>query len=150
MFDSEECIYRATDGLAIINTSRSHTRVTQHASLPSSTPTTMSGFVETVRSTSEFLHASRSAYDDDGAKTSHGVLARTIDDLEDFFRAAGTVSIKDAPAYLDAIRNVNGVGLDDRQFLVLFAPLSRKSSMLSSIKYIVGEASATHVSSSGR
>jgi linoleate 10R-lipoxygenase len=78
----------------------------------------MSGFIDSVRSTSDFLHASRSAYDDDGAKATNSVVSRAIDDVEVFFRAAGTVSIKDAPAYLDAIRNLNGVGLDDREFLV--------------------------------
>jgi linoleate 10R-lipoxygenase len=78
----------------------------------------MSGFLDTVRSTSDFVHASRSAYDDDGAPATRGVLARKLDDLEDFFHAAGAVSIKDAPAYLDAIRNLNGVGIDDREFLV--------------------------------
>jgi linoleate 10R-lipoxygenase len=78
----------------------------------------MSGFFDTVRSTSEFVNASRSAFDDDGAKKTRGVLASAVDNVEDFFRAAGTLSIKDAPAFIDAIRNLNGIGIDDREFLV--------------------------------
>jgi linoleate 10R-lipoxygenase len=78
----------------------------------------MSGFLDSVRSTSQFVHSSRSDYDDDGAKAGKGILASKIDDIENFFSAAGTVSVKDAPAYMDAIQNMNGVGLDDREFLV--------------------------------
>jgi linoleate 10R-lipoxygenase len=78
----------------------------------------MSGFLDSVRSTSEFVNASRSAYDNDGAAPTQGILSKAIDDMSDFFHAAGSVSVKDAPAYLDAIRNLNGIGIDDREYLV--------------------------------
>jgi hypothetical protein len=65
---------------------------------------TMSGFINTIRKGSEFIHASTTAYDTDGAATSRSTLNSTMDDLSAYIDAGLAVSPKDAPAYLDAIK----------------------------------------------
>jgi linoleate 10R-lipoxygenase len=78
----------------------------------------MSSFVDSVRDASDFVHASRAAYDNDGAAPSHGILSSAIGKVETFLSAGSSISVKDMPAYMDAIKNLNGVGIDDREFLV--------------------------------
>jgi linoleate 10R-lipoxygenase len=78
----------------------------------------MSSFVDTVRDASDFVHSSRAAYDTDGAAPTRGILASAIGNVENFLSASSSLSIKDVPALMDAIRNLNGVGIDDREYLV--------------------------------
>lgn len=78
----------------------------------------MSSVLESLRHTSDFVHKSFAPVDADGAAPTPGVLSGAIGSIESAVKAGSTVSIKDAPAYLDAIKNLNGVGLDDREFLV--------------------------------
>jgi hypothetical protein len=78
----------------------------------------MSGFLNTLRKGSEFVHQSNVAYDTDGAADGEGYVASLITGMENTARTASAVNPKQIPAVYDAIKNLNGAGLDDRKFLV--------------------------------
>ncbi|KII85619.1 hypothetical protein PLICRDRAFT_56845 [Plicaturopsis crispa FD-325 SS-3] len=67
---------------------------------------------------SKLMTASAAPVDLDGARPVPDLLSRSLDDIEKLMERGSPVSIKDLPAFIDAVKNLNGIGLDDRKFLL--------------------------------
>ncbi|KAH6904307.1 heme peroxidase [Coprinopsis sp. MPI-PUGE-AT-0042] len=76
-----------------------------------------SGFLGKLAERLDFAAQSRAELDLDGARPQQDFYERKIVDLKNILENPG-FSVKDLDGYLDAIRNANGVGLDDRKFVL--------------------------------
>ncbi|TFK24090.1 heme peroxidase [Coprinopsis marcescibilis] len=65
----------------------------------------------------DLVRESRAPVDTDGARTQSGFHEKKLAGLHEML-AGSAFSVADLPAYLDAIRNAGGIGIDDRELLL--------------------------------
>ncbi|KAL6303709.1 heme peroxidase [Sparassis latifolia] len=71
-----------------------------------------------IKHVSDFLALSAAPVDEDGAHSLPPELSQDIRDIEQMVRRGPAFTAKDLPAYIDAAKNLNGPGIDDRKFLL--------------------------------
>jgi linoleate 10R-lipoxygenase len=78
----------------------------------------MSSVLDSIKNASDYVHHALTPLDTDGASATSGAVSSAITSTQDAARAMTALGVADVPAIFDAIKNLNGVGIDDRKFLV--------------------------------
>ncbi|THH14008.1 hypothetical protein EW146_g6268 [Bondarzewia mesenterica] len=74
--------------------------------------------LQSIQSSAHFVNAANAPVDLDGGRPLPSLFTRTLDDVEEAVKNGPALTPADLPAYIDAVKNLNGVGLDDRKFLL--------------------------------
>ncbi|TFY55725.1 hypothetical protein EVG20_g9212, partial [Dentipellis fragilis] len=71
-----------------------------------------------IQNGAKFLSDMAAPVDTNGARPTPSILEHDIHDLQYIAEHGDPFSLSDVPAFVDAAKNLNGVGLDDRKFLL--------------------------------
>jgi prostaglandin-endoperoxide synthase 2 len=80
----------------------------------------MFGILSRISRASDAISAALAPVDTEGGslKAPPGILSKGITELEAALKAGTALSPADLPAIIDAVKNLNGKGIDDRKFFV--------------------------------
>ncbi|KZP00813.1 heme peroxidase [Calocera viscosa TUFC12733] len=80
----------------------------------------MSAFINALTRVSNLISAALTPVDTQGGtlKAPPGLLAKSVTELEGLLKTGSALSPSDLPAALDAIKNLNGKGIDDRLYML--------------------------------
>ncbi|KDQ52925.1 hypothetical protein JAAARDRAFT_162433 [Jaapia argillacea MUCL 33604] len=74
--------------------------------------------LRTISNAAEYVSDSKAPVDEDGGYPIPPEISVDINELEGWLKTGPPFSIKDIPAYVDAVKNLNSVGINDRKFFL--------------------------------